>query len=94
MSLAPDLISHSSFCQDAGLGVVRDALQTAHVAQLKAFFRWMIKNAQRNAPQLGTPKQYFRILKIIYKHYTGTMLDEDVVYDVNAVGVNLTLSAR
>ena len=45
----------------------------------------MIENAKRIPPQIGTLKQYFRILKIIYKRYTGGMLDEDIVYNVNAV---------
>ena len=47
----------------------------------------MIENAKRTAPQVGTLKQYFRILKMIYNRDTGAMLDEDVVSDVNAVSV-------
>lgn len=45
----------------------------------------MIENTERTAPQVGTLKQYFRILKMIYKRDTGAMLDEDVVADVNSV---------
>ena len=45
----------------------------------------MIENAERTAPQAGTLKQYFRVLKMIYKRDTGAMLDEEVVADVNAV---------
>lgn len=47
----------------------------------------MIENAERTTPQVGTVKQYFRILKMIYKRRTGAMLEEDVVADVNAVSV-------
>ena len=58
-------------------------------AQLKAFFLWMVENAERSAPQAGTLKQYFRVLKMIYKRETGAMLDEELVADVNAVSDNL-----
>lgn len=54
-------------------------------AQLKAFFLWMIENAERTAPQAGTLKQYFRVLKMIHKRDIGAMLDEELVADVNAV---------
>lgn len=60
-------------------------LRKAEAAQLKAFFLWMIENAERTAPQAGTLKQYFRILKMIYKRDTGAVLDEELVADVNAV---------
>lgn len=62
-------------------------------AQLKAFFQWIIENAERTTPQDGTLRQYFRIVKMIYRRDTGTMLDEDVVSDVNAVSV-LVFSVR
>ena len=45
----------------------------------------MIENAERTAQQDVTLKQYFRLLKMIYKQITGAMLDENVVSDVNAV---------
>jgi hypothetical protein len=52
----------------------------------------MSENAQLSAPQVGTLKQYFRVLKMIYKRDTGTMLDEDVVCDVNAIRIARILS--
>lgn len=60
-------------------------MQAAH---LKAFFQWMNENAERTPPQIGTLKQYFRILKTIYKRDTGALLDEDVVCNVNGVSTD------
>lgn len=74
-----------SFCLEAALLDPDEALQNVQAAQLKAFFQWMIENAERAPPQMCTLKQYFRILKMIFKRDTGGMLDEDVVRDVNAV---------
>ncbi len=80
-----------SFCLEAALPDPEEALQNVQAAQLKAFFQWMIENAERTPPQIGTLKQYFRILKMIYKRDTGGMLDEDVVCDVNAVSTDREL---
>ncbi len=77
-----------SFCCEAALPDPKKALHAVQAAQLKAFFQWMIENAERTPPQVGTLKQYFRILKMIYKRDSGAMLDEDVVSDVNAVSTD------
>ena len=74
-----------SFCLDAALGDPEEALGNVEAAHLKAFFQWMIENSERTTPQVGTVKQYFRVLKVIYKRDTGVMLDEELVADVNAV---------
>lgn len=49
----------------------------------------MIENAERTGPQAG--KQYFRVLKMIYKRDTGAVLDAGVVADVNALSVTTTV---
>ena len=85
MSTLSDPGRQPSFCLEATLGDPAEALREVEAAQLKAFFLWMIENAERTAPQAGTLKQYFRGLKMIYKRDTGAMLDDELVADVNAV---------
>ena len=51
-------------------------------------FRW---RTVRTTPQLGTLKQYFGILNMIYKRDTGAMLDVEVVCDMNAVSTGQDL---
>ncbi|KAK3669706.1 hypothetical protein LTR78_010389 [Recurvomyces mirabilis] len=75
----------SSFCSAARLGDPHEALRAAGPPQLKAFFQWVIVNAERSAQQGPTLKQYFRVLKMVYKQVTGALLDDVVVSDVNAV---------
>ncbi|KAK1041382.1 hypothetical protein LTR74_018617 [Friedmanniomyces endolithicus] len=74
----------SSFCSAARLGDPHEALCAAGPPQLKAFFQWVIVNAERAAQQGPTLKQYFRVLKMVYKQVTGALLDDVVVSDVNA----------
>lgn len=45
-----------SFCLEAALPDPKEALQNVQAAQLKAFFQWMIENAERTPPQIGTLK--------------------------------------
>ena len=82
-----DFVFLRSFCLKASLGDPDYALGNASAAHLKAFFQWVIENAERTAQQGITLKQYFRLLKMIYKQITGTLLDESMVSDVNAVSV-------
>nr|OQO28668.1 hypothetical protein B0A51_04779 [Rachicladosporium sp. CCFEE 5018] len=74
----------NSFCCAARLGDPHEALRAAGPPQFKAFFQWVIVNAERSAQQGPTLKQYFRVLKMVYKQVTGALLDDVVVSDVNA----------
>ena len=51
----------------------------------------MIENAEQTTPQVGTVKQYFRVLKMIYKRDTGAILNEELVADVNAMSEQVAI---
>ena len=87
MRLALTLPYEHRFCFEATLSDPDESLRKDNASHLKAVFQWIIKNAERTAPQDITLNQYCRLLKMIYKRAPGIMLEEDVVTDVNAVSL-------
>nr|POE56632.1 hypothetical protein CFP56_33604 [Quercus suber] len=67
------------FCHNAALGDPKKAIWNTNAAQLKAFFQWIVENAERTAPQDGTLRQYVSVFEMIYVRDTGTILGEDVI---------------
>ena len=67
-----------------------EALRDADTSDLKTFFQWLVDNAKKEPQQAVTLKQYFRILKMLYRDLTGTDLDKEQVMDVNNVSDGMT----